>query len=898
MQCIISSYEYNCTVLHLACEKLLLFFGVQTVHTMHLMSNDGQSADTSAKAAEAPKGLAQLSAQAPAADQTAFIQQILSSKLLDEIINSRVQQAVEAQMAATQAGAAPASAAATGAQHAAGTITASSSRAPSCQGHDVEAALEGSADLHDAAAQTAFIYGTLQQLHGRLLAVERAVQRLTTQQQQPEDNETPQPPALAPITDSLQPVLAQRAAAEAATAASGASAEAAVKHAGPVSAQTQSATECSQSPLDVEALEDGFSSFQSATRWLSSNGPESSTPAADTPEPQQPQDPEASTSSTTAAQTAEPTSDATPAPVPADAALEASLAGGTAAASAVASLSRIAAQLAPPAPLQAEGSSAYATPATMKSGVWSSRATSTTQVETQLTALQHKVDFCQLQTMQAALQTLDIKLQLLQQQQAEQGVLIDSQKVSTGASLALLMPLEPRVDQISGQLGSLASQVSALHTLVSQQPARFEVLQSEIEQLSQQLAEVNEAAAEEPEVQALREKLEVLQQQHSQLRADLAADIQAATNAAAAAAAAATTAADVAAGVEASTQQQLVAQQEKHDHWQQQAAEAILQRLAAVEGSVQQLAAMQEGLSQLQQQVEMHMDSARAQAAMAAAASAEQKGVLDALAASASAAAAKLAALEVSVEEKVGEVAAAVSSTTQQAAADTAALQAKLQQQEQALQTALTAIQAEPSSTLAGKVQALEAAWDSKIAQVDTAVAAATQLAAESAAALDAKLEQRDEALQAAFTAAQEAHDAELKLQLKEQVDTMAQILADVGTYKSEQAAVTAGLQEQLSGVKEMHSSALSDHSTQLEQLTGEACWHSGYGSGLLEQCLLLLTALLSFQVCIITLACKAAGRQVLAQEHSEHVPPHLSPNVRMSCPCRPAAVDSAAAEG
>jgi chromosome segregation ATPase len=161
--------------------------------------------------------------------------------------------------------------------------------------------------------------------------------------------------------------------------------------------------------------------------------------------------------------------------------------------------------------------------------VWSSRHTSTTQVETQLTALQQEVDICQLQAMQSALQVLDSKLQQLQQQQAEQGQLLDSQKVSTGASLALLMPLEPRVEQLTGHLGSLAAQVAALHGLVSQQPAHFEVLQSEIEQLSHQLAEVNEAAAEEPDVQLLRERLEALQQQHSQLRADLAADIQAAT---------------------------------------------------------------------------------------------------------------------------------------------------------------------------------------------------------------------------------------------------------------------------------------------------------------------------------------------------------------------------------
>ena len=85
---------------------------------------------------------------------------------------------------------------------------------------------------------------------------------------------------------------------------------------------------------------------------------------------------------------------------------------------------------------------------------------------------------------------------------------------------------------------------------------------------------------------------------------------------------------------------------------------------------------------------------------------------------------------------------------------------------------------------------------------------------------------QHDEQLQAAFTAAQEAHDADLKQQLKQQVDTMAQILAEVGTYKAEQTAAASALSEELQGVKEAQEGIRVDHSAQLESLTGEHQQH------------------------------------------------------------------------
>lgn len=694
-------------------------------------------------------------AQTATADQAVLVQQVLSSSLLEELISSRVAQAVAAQLAAAHTPAASADA-------------------------------------------------SLQQLHERQLAVEGAVQQLLSSSRA-QHNEQQQSPAPTPDTSADR----QQPAAGAAAAEALAAEPAACSNTQPL------ATDPSIAPLGVDSLQDEFSSFESASRWLSGSGNRDATPS-NAPGSKLPQTAEVSTAPPPQAD--DPAAAAASAALAAEDALDTQTtgsAGGSPAAAAA--FSCIAAQLAPPAAplLQEEPSTTHATPTAVRSALWSalwsasSRGTSTTQVETQLAALQQEVDACQVQS---ALQALDAKLQQLQQTQAEQGVLIDSHKVSTGASLALMVPLEPRLDLV-------ASQVLALHALVSQQPARFELLQSEIEQLSQQLAEVNEAAAEESDVQLLRERLEALQQQHSQLQAGLAADIQAATDAAAAAAAMASTAVDAAAAVEA-TQQQLAVRQEQ---WEQQAAAGILERLAAVEGSVQQLVAVQEGLSELQQQVVQHMQDAREQAATAAAASAEQRSILDAVAASASELAGKLIALEVAVEDKVGEVAAAVCATTQQAAAGTAALEAKLQQQERALQAGILAQQTAPtgpsSEEVQGKLQDLQEALESQAA----AVSAATQQAAEAAAAVDAKLAQHDDTLRNALTAAQEAHEADLKQQLREQVDTMAQILADMGSLKAEQATACDGLQQQLLRLKDVQDSTVSDHAAQLEQLTGAA---------------------------------------------------------------------------
>ncbi len=50
----------------------------------------------------------------------------------------------------------------------------------------------------------------------------------------------------------------------------------------------------------------------------------------------------------------------------------------------------------------------------------------------------------------------------------------------------------------------------------------------------------------------------------------------------------------------------------------------------------------------------------------------------------------------------------------------------------------------------------------------------------------------------------------------------MAQILAELGSYKADQAEVTQDLQTQLAGLKEGQESTHAVYGTRLEQLTGE----------------------------------------------------------------------------
>lgn len=809
---------------------------LQTINTLHLLPHDGDDHAAHHHAA----------AHAAAASHDAIIQQLLSSSLLDDLINSRVQQAVAAAAQGHSTLGAPAGAAQLpvitvldAGLHRSAASTACTSRAHSLQ--ELPGAFHQL--CQDAAAQEV-IAASVQHLHARLLAVEGTVQSLVAQQ-------SSQHPAAARAAS----LLAGAACADLSShdtpgfaAESGTEAAAAVSAQGEPSsaavAQHDGPTKGSAFSRDVEPLTDGLSSFHSATSVISTH---STAPAED-----------GTLGSTATAQQEQPALHQPSSTPPADRAgedatvavadsgtFEASLAGGSCPANVA--IEQLVQQLAVPVTAlrdSSDTSGSQAAPVAVKSAQWSCR-TSTTQVEKQLSALQHEVDACELQAMQSALEVLDLKLTQLHQQQLEQALLAESQKVSTGAAISLLAPLEPRVDNLSGQLRSLAEQVAALHTLVAQQPARYEVLQGEIEQLSRQLAEVNEAAAEEPDVQLLKEQLAALQQQHSQLRADLTADIKAATDAASAAAAMASTAAETAAGVESSTQQQqLAAQQERQEQWQQQAADAILQRLAAVEGSVQQLGEMQEGLSHLQEKLATHMDSAREQAAVAAAAASEQHSILQTLSASAAELASMLQATELSVDDRVSKVEASVSATAEQAHVAAAAMEAQLQQQVQELRAEAAAAQdaqrdelkqqqqgllstlAASTDAIDSRMSALEASVEGKVEQVDASLAASTQQVMDSlsaaADAVDAKLEQHDAVLQATFTAAQEAHDADLKQQLKEQVDTMAQILAELGSYKAGQAAVNQDMQEQLAGLKEGQESTHTVYGARLEQLTGE----------------------------------------------------------------------------
>lgn len=658
-----------------------------------------------------------------------MLQQLLDSKLLDalitkrveQLLQARVEQAVAAQLA-QQAAASTSWSPAVGPAASSTTDTAAASsptplsnslsgllqegaqeltpcaaplatpQSPKEQPGLAAALREGSMQDQDGgSAQDGFIHTAMQQLLGRLLTLEGTVQWLVAQQQEAQAADAP--PASAACTD--------REGVEGGKSAASPTAE-------PMALPR--ATADAQADQPEAAAADAVCSTATQAEPASS----AATDAADGCE------------TDVATEASQEASAAAPGAV-------------NAYSSPAATLDDIEAQLALPVTATAAAAAS----------VVSSRYASTTQLEQQVAALQEEVDCYQLQAMQSALDKLGRELQQLQTQQCEQALLIDSQKVATGASLALLLPLEPRTLQLTGQLDSLANQVAALHALAAQQPARFEVLQSEIEQLSHHLAQVNAAAAEESDVDQLRQELEALQQQHGELRANLAKDIQAATDAAAAAAAMASTAAEVAAGVELSTQQQLAAQQQCHE----QAAEAVLVRLAAVEASLQGLGSVHEALSDLQDKVELQVQEGKQQAAAAAAAAAQQRTIIDQMASHTDELAAKLMALEVSIDDRVSKA--------------------------------------------------------------ETAIADGT-------AVMEGRLQQHDQELQAAFTDAQESHDADLKQQLKQQVDTMAQILTDVGTYKAEQAAASSALQQDLQGLRVAQEGTRADHGAQLEMLAGE----------------------------------------------------------------------------
>lgn len=788
---------------------------MQTYHAVSMVSLD--TAGRTAAAAIAPVAHAprQQAVTLSSADQAALVQQLLSSKLLQEVITARVQHAVEAQLAAnnaaeTQQGdgivtiAAPAVCVSSESpivipsqqpliepevlppppqlMPSALQITpVASSRATSGFSHEMD----------EAAEQQLFMHNMLQQLHGRLLTVESTVlllsQRVEQQQQQPE--------AVCGAATELSGVV------DDASAKDSDDGVVASEEAAPPPAAVSSGAQLA-----------GLSQIHAQL----SAAPETAAAKPDTTSGEE--EPAASTSTTAAMLSATP------------------------------------------------------------SAVYSSRFTSATQIEQQVAALQDEVEGYQVQeAMQAALNKLSHELHQLQQLQAEQALLIDGHKISTGASVALLMPLEPKVERLSGQVGGLESQVAVLLALVSQQPERFEVLQGEIEQLSQHLAEVSEAAAEEADVDSLKEQLAALQQQHSQLQAELESGIRAATEAAAAAAVMASAAAEAAADAGARTQEQLAAQQQGQEHTQLQgeAAEAIIQRLAAVESPVQHLSSMHGSLTELQEKVDGRMVDAKQAAAAAAAVSQQQQEIIDTLTQQTSELAVKLrgvhgsvgeqlaqlaatsdanavataatavAANEVQLQGQLADVRAELSAATESHSAD---LRLQLLQQAQSLEQQLAGVQAAAAAAGAEHAAVVEAQLHQQAAELNVAIAAAVEAqdagmrqqlqqqaeavaeqiaeaqtaAAERAAAIEEQLQAQAGDLRTAFTEAQEAHDADLKQQLSRQVDMMSQILADVGCYKAEQADASRVLREELCSVRQAHDASHTEHSAQLEQLTGQ----------------------------------------------------------------------------
>lgn len=88
---------------------------------------------------------------------------------------------------------------------------------------------------------------------------------------------------------------------------------------------------------------------------------------------------------------------------------------------------------------------------------------------------------------------------------------------------------------------------------------------------------------------------------------------------------------------------------------------------------------------------------------------------------------------------------------------------------------------------------------------------------ADSSAAAEAKLLQQGDELRAALAARHDALSTDLKQQLKQQVDAMAEILDDMGTLKADQAEEAQVLSDGLQDLRQQQERSQND----LEHLTG-----------------------------------------------------------------------------
>lgn len=240
---------------------------LQTVNTVDLLSFDGPSGDSTA-----PPG-PQATTEMPAGlNESALIQQLLNSQLLGDLINKRVQVALQAQLLEYQGARNALSEAGRVSQmQRAATLPAGTPRRsdPSVDAaFSIEVASQSSILADGAGLENYFMHASLQQLHGRVLALESTVQWLATQQDQQEAL-TPADTSAAstPFTAAADPLSTNTpAAAEATSQPAGVlAATKDSKQQPPESEQSLSGAALGSDVQTGSALEDGFRSFQSAS---------------------------------------------------------------------------------------------------------------------------------------------------------------------------------------------------------------------------------------------------------------------------------------------------------------------------------------------------------------------------------------------------------------------------------------------------------------------------------------------------------------------------------------------------------------------------------------------------------------------------------------------------------
>lgn len=432
--------------------------------------------------------------------------------------------------------------------------------------------------------------------------------------------------------------------------------------------------------------------------------------------------------------------------------------------------------------------------------VAASRTASTDIIERQMAALQAEVHAQEIQAMQSAIDGLSRQVTALQQHVSVQAAMLGQQKESTAVSFAAFSPLEPQVASLTAQLETLRQDVI---TISSSQPSRFEIMRQEIQQLSMHLAEVNEASADASETEDIRAELAMLQQQLAeqahQTTAAAAAVSEEFVSKIAAYQAIQAEASSKAAELAASLQEQLSSVQQQISHLQQNEV-----RIATAMGMAQEaepeIADIKAQLVMLQQQL---AEQARQAPAVATAAT-------------------EALALRVAEHQAVQE----------EASGKAADLVANLQDELSSTQQQLSQLQQHVEVRIAAAVETAEGAGTSaalhSAAAVEQLSRQANELAGKLAALEHSIVEDKAaiaamvESKFAELTSAEAEHEQNLKQQLKEQVTTMGELLAELGSCKTQQAVANAELQQRFEELRDEQREAESHQVEAQQALTAQ----------------------------------------------------------------------------